>query len=985
MNRLLLQIACCIVFITCAILPAAHCQEYPMKHYSIEDGLPSNTVYSVYRDSKGFLWIATDKGIARYNGLRFDIFTTFNGLPDNSIFFFREDHIGRLWLGTFNGELCYYKDGSFHTAENTPFLKLPFKTSFINQITVEKDKSINIIFYDKSRFVNIKDEKCTIVELLNLTNSEVMETALHRLKLAENKYEIFTTNKVVFVDTLRKTESVINVDHGACNGGPCETWGITSCQNQDYVINESYIFNPKMQLQRSISSKFYKNNLIYQIYANALGMFFATNNGVFLNDSTRFLAGIKISALTQDINGNYWASSFDNGLYQVDRDFIHSKVYRDKYGGGVKYTYADDTRIFFVNDKNDLYKIESNKVSLVNNYNLYRQNGITYQLPSAVAIDANYNFYNCNYEGIVQVKDICRKPFNVEKFYSNTKHSDVFRSAITVGDSLFINAGSSIFTINGAKLNLYEEPRYHIIDDTVKNDLIFTLAKARDNSIWYATVKNVFQVINGHCIPQPQFKNITFKTFDFFGDFLVGYTPRNKLLVCHNVKGDMTIDSVSRQNCIWDKLYRLDETHILISTNNLYRLLTLDAGNTGTKFSIWPVENQFVPLQAEAVISDSGNCYFFKNGTITTVKLNSLLEAHAPPSLVFASLRAGPRLYKVETEVKIPYKESRNISISFLPCSFSDEKLICQYSISKNGQESWRRVKGDEINLINTGYGKYVIKVRARTASSDYCQPIEMILNIKRPFWAEWLLWAVWVSAVIIIIALLVRRRIMFSLRKKEIEHLSQVKFLKSEYKALNALMNPHFIFNTLNNLQALYNSNDKLAANKYMRIFADLIRQNMHNVSKELITLEKEINLINNYLLLEKLRFEDKLNYGIEVDPGIDLSDIVVPPLLLQPLVENSIKHGILPMKSGKGYIHVNVYEKNSMLHIEVKDNGIGFSSVKDQSDQLHQSFGISNIRQRIEKLSVILNKKITFNIGISTETNQTQWTIVTISMPVL
>ena len=84
-----------------------------MLHYTVDEGLPSNTIYDIYRDSKGFLWFATDKGVANYNGLRFETFTTSDGLPDNEIFLFKEDYEGRLWLSTYNGELCYYKDGIF--------------------------------------------------------------------------------------------------------------------------------------------------------------------------------------------------------------------------------------------------------------------------------------------------------------------------------------------------------------------------------------------------------------------------------------------------------------------------------------------------------------------------------------------------------------------------------------------------------------------------------------------------------------------------------------------------------------------------------------------------------------------------------------------------------------------------------------------------------------------------------------------------------
>jgi LytS/YehU family sensor histidine kinase len=228
------------------------------------------------------------------------------------------------------------------------------------------------------------------------------------------------------------------------------------------------------------------------------------------------------------------------------------------------------------------------------------------------------------------------------------------------------------------------------------------------------------------------------------------------------------------------------------------------------------------------------------------------------------------------------------------------------------------------------------------------------------------------------------RRKINITLIETEKEHEAQVKFMKSEYKALNALMNPHFIFNTLNNVQGLINRNDKVAANEYLRVFADLIRQNMHNISKELIPLQKEMDLVTNYLLLEKLRFRELLNYSIEVDDEVDLSDIMISPLLIQPLVENSLKHGILPMESADGYIKIRVYEKGTDLYIEVLDNGVGMAQSQKKPSSTHESFGLENIKKRIEQLSIIQNKNITFDIGeIRDSSGNLQWTVVTIKMP--
>ncbi len=286
--------------------------------------------------------------------------------------------------------------------------------------------------------------------------------------------------------------------------------------------------------------------------------------------------------------------------------------------------------------------------------------------------------------------------------------------------------------------------------------------------------------------------------------------------------------------------------------------------------------------------------------------------------------------------------------------------------------------------MIHPAFGDYTVKVRAKTISSDYTQPVTFELNILKPYWAQWWFIALAVVTLMIVIGVVTRQRIKAAFNKREKEHETQVRFMRYEYKALNALMNPHFIFNTLNNVQSLYNGSDKRLANKYMRIFANLIRQNMHNVSKELIPLQKEIDLVRNYLALEKLRFEDRLRYSVNVDEQIDLSEIMIPPLLIQPLVENSIKHGILPLNSDDGEISMDIYERDNMMYIEVKDNGIGMVQKADEEHSLHQSYGLDNIRKRVEQLSIIQGKQFTFNINdIRDNSGTVTGTIATITFP--
>ena len=340
----------------------------------------------------------------------------------------------------------------------------------------------------------------------------------------------------------------------------------------------------------------------------------------------------------------------------------------------------------------------------------------------------------------------------------------------------------------------------------------------------------------------------------------------------------------------------------------------------------------------------------------------------------------------MQNGIEIPYSESRNISIDFLTRSFDGKDVYYQYSVSKDSGDNWQDIKGQQINLVQPGYGTYEIKVRAKTISSGWGDSINYKLHIQKPFWATWWFILSCMLAGLLITAFIIRQRIKFIVAKNKREHENELKFIKSEYKALNALMNPHFIFNTLNNVQSLFNGNDKEAANEYLRIFADLIRQNMQNVSKDLISLQKEMALVMNYLMLEKLRFEEKLNYEFNIDEEIDLTEIMIPPLLIQPLVENSIKHGILTQNAPGGTIQINICMRENILSIAIKDNGPGIEALKNAipgKEEKHESFGLENIKRRIQQLSIIQNKNISLHFGDEKDSkgNHT-WTVVTITI---
>ncbi|MBQ4818656.1 histidine kinase [Aquimarina sp. MMG016] len=181
--------------------------------------------------------------------------------------------------------------------------------------------------------------------------------------------------------------------------------------------------------------------------------------------------------------------------------------------------------------------------------------------------------------------------------------------------------------------------------------------------------------------------------------------------------------------------------------------------------------------------------------------------------------------------------------------------------------------------------------------------------------------------------------------------------------KSLRSQMNPHFIFNALNSVNTFIATSDERAANRYLTDFSLLMRAVLENSEEDFIPLEKEIELLKLYVQLEHFRFQDKFEYNIEVDPEINVSEFMIPPMLLQPYVENAVWHG-LRYKSEKGLLSINFERINSeSIQIVITDDGIGRKKsveLKTMNQKLQNSKGMSNIKKRISILNEMYKDKV-------------------------
>jgi LytS/YehU family sensor histidine kinase len=210
-------------------------------------------------------------------------------------------------------------------------------------------------------------------------------------------------------------------------------------------------------------------------------------------------------------------------------------------------------------------------------------------------------------------------------------------------------------------------------------------------------------------------------------------------------------------------------------------------------------------------------------------------------------------------------------------------------------------------------------------------------------------------------------------------------KIYELEQMALRAQMNPHFIFNSLNSIQQYVFAGNAVEANQFITNFSSLMRQTLYISGKKFIALDEEIKYLGTYLNLEQAKYENIFDFQINQAKEIIDADIIIPPLLLQPYIENSIRHGVLNMKEYRGKIFIDFIAENNFLKCIIEDNGIGRENairLKRNSTANHQSKGMELVQKRIESLNSIYNILITVFIEDLFENNKTG-TRVTIKLP--
>jgi sensor histidine kinase YesM len=263
----------------------------------------------------------------------------------------------------------------------------------------------------------------------------------------------------------------------------------------------------------------------------------------------------------------------------------------------------------------------------------------------------------------------------------------------------------------------------------------------------------------------------------------------------------------------------------------------------------------------------------------------------------------------------------------------------------------------------NLSYGEYTFMVASSVDGVYWSKPAIFQFTILKPYYLTW--WFFLLNSLILttIVFIIIRWRQHVNKRERLTEKLLyKSRLLALEQQSLNASMNRHFIFNALNSIQYYINTQDRLSANKYLTSFAKLIRKNLDSsiANNGMVTLTDELERLELYISLEMMRFQEKFEYICTIDPTLKTDDIMIPSMILQPFVENSIWHGILPLGSS-GKITLDIYQDSENIVFEVTDNGIGVeTSLASKTNNEHQSKGMLITSGRIEVLKKVNEQKM-------------------------
>lgn len=976
-------------------------QSYYFEQYSVVDGLPQSQVYAIHQDSKGYLWIGTyGGGLARYNGIGFTNYAELQGLSGNYIQSITEGKNGDIWIGTNKG-ISRFDGQDFHSIY-TP----DQKPVIVYDLAIDQSGTIWAAtgqgpYYVDGDSLLLRSPMAQAIKgrlyAASLDQEGQLwmggETGLYKWLANEKKWILDWQNKGEVLDlSLQKDGTLwaaifgygllkqtndswqkINIPPFANN--QLETiWpapdGRLWIGTQEYgvFILESGADQNNHSAPFSIASlseadglcdngvKIITNDRWGNVWIGTSGGGLCKYGGQEFKHYTAAdgLIGQHIYSLEQDSSGGMWVSAEDKGIsffdgnnfshFGQDSGFadvkcrsIHQSasgqlwIGTDGEGLGTFYFTKDSIpkRIFKTLKTNDGLKSDFIK-------------DITSNAPGEVWIASVRG-------GISKVSytDSLTGAFQIKNFGQREG-----LDAATVQSLLFDDWGRLWFGTKGRGIGHLFKGQVQMLEPSSNANNISVRCLAADGKgfLWCGT--------EDRGIGRARIYGETPPVFTFFDEKDALRPSSNNIY-----------------------LLQFDELgYLWAGSNRGVDRMTLDASGNILEIQHYGYAEGFRGIetcQQASLVDEQGSLWFgTMNGLMKYRPLEDTAQIIKPTihftevNLFYESLADTEygHYYDKDTGIKknaiFPYNKN-HLGFSFFANNFPNPERVTYTWQLLGMEESWSPFTNrNEVSYSNLPPGEYTFRVRAKNEQDIVGDAIATSFTIEPPFWETWLFRFSAIAILVFLIGLLFWYRIR-QVRKKAAQEKAQLEMenhlLQLEQKARQLQMNPHFIFNALNSIQSLVSRKDFDGSRSYILKFGKLMRAVLDNSRQATIPLEKEIDTLKKYLEMEQFCRDDKFEFTIETSQ-INNDDLMIPPMLLQPFIENAILHGVAPLKDRKGLITIKMEEYAARLKISIVDNGVGLNKSPEIGvEKKRSSAGIAVTKERIR----ILNGKMSIEPG--------------------
>jgi ligand-binding sensor domain-containing protein len=968
-------------------------QQYQFTNYSVTDGLAQSQVFAIAQANDGYVWMATQGGgLCRFDGEHFETFSTQQGLASNYIH-------------------CLL--------------------SVSNDLFIGTSEGLNLISKGKISTLTFPELEISVADLLLLKNGSVAIATNKGLFLYNGSSISKSSFDLTSIGSLYALE-IDNVGQLWIGGNT----GLMSCSEQSCT---EYTLDSGLNIEniRALHCDAFGNVWI-GTYGAGVNVF--TDQKLLDMNPILGLAQGRIHDISSDLEGNIWFATQQKGLCQFKTATAESVFVTEKNGlanNHVRCIFRDDWNNYWIGTsgggaskyKGQQFKYITQKQGLAGNY-IY-----------SISQDSYGRILIGNSGKGIQMLDSGElKTVPLPASLSKTKVKAILQTQNcdwwygTDGDGVWVNVADSFYQIhtgNGLKSNyirsLLEDDdgkiwiatagggihKIEVLDlDTAINfrmesigakngveaDRINALALDQKGRVWFGSLFKGIGVIENDKL-KFQFNsansdvdnNINSLISSTDGSIWAG-SVSNGIYRILPVGYEFEIQHFTAPNSLASNIvYQLimdDEGRLWVGSEKGVERLTLSVSGEPIERKLFNQEDGFLGVETTlnaAFKAEDGALWF---GTINGLssfddQAKSLQEAL--PKLKITKATVNAKAFDFSGLSLFTY-DSNLIAFEYKAISQSKPKSV-RYQVRLLGlNTTWSEASDNKsITYTNLPEGDYTFQVKASTNGVDWTEIESSNFQINPPFWrtkafivSMTILSLLLIGFTAIVVYLILKRRMTRRQRQLTIEK----EMLMLEQKALRLQMNPHFIFNALNSIQALVSSSDSKTARLYLAKFSKLMRQILDNSRKATIPLENEIAALENYLAIEQFCHNHRFEYEIIIDDNVDSEVIELPPILIQPFVENAIIHGV-SQNECLGKISVIFSLKGQYLKCEIKDNGIGRSAAakqKSQRDQQHKSTALLITQERLDLLNKSADQPSIEIIDLKDENGKPTGTLVQI-----